>query len=167
MAFCKNCGSILVDGVTFCGKCGTQVDQPLKRLCPNCQNELEPGATFCSKCGTRVGALANPATVSPVRTVKTRTISISRESQFQCMANTYRVTVNGNNLGNISTGKTICTNVMTEQATVEIVCTTVMINAKLRMVLQLGDVTKVTFKVQWPGTILASVQDAEILEQSR
>lgn len=166
MAFCKNCGSILADGTVFCGKCGTRVDQPLGLRCPNCGTELEPGMLFCSKCGAKVGATINPVSVPEVQTVKNRTVSITRESQFQCMANTYRVTVNGNNLGNIGVGKTIRTSVMTEQATVEIVCMTLMIDAKLRMVLQLGDDTEISFKVQWPGSIQATVRGAKILEQS-
>jgi uncharacterized Zn finger protein (UPF0148 family) len=164
MTLCKKCGSVLTDGAVFCGKCGTRVDQPLKNLCPNCGNELEPGMLFCSRCGTQTGSAAAP--VSAVPAAKERAISITRETQFQCMANTYRVTVNGNSLGNIGVGKTLCTTVLSEQATVEIVCTTVMVHAKLRMVLRLGDETRITVKIQWPGSIHASVQGAKILEQS-
>ena len=167
MMFCKNCGSELLDRAEFCGKCGTRVSQPLKKLCPNCKNELDPNTIFCSKCGAKVDVTPNPNIITPIHSVKNRAISITRESQFQCMANTYKVIVNGNDLGNISAGKTLSTSVMTEQATVEIICTTIMISAKLRTVLQLGENTKITFKVQWPGSIFASVQGAKILEQSR
>lgn len=166
MAFCKKCGSVLLEGATFCGKCGTRIDEPLKKLCPNCKTELAPNMAFCSKCGARVDIAPIPNTNTAYQPPKIRTLSISRESQFQCMGNTYKVIVNGNDLGNISIGKTISTNLSSENATLEIVSTTIMINQKLRLVLQLGENPKVHFKIQWPGSILATVQDANILEQS-
>lgn len=164
MAFCKKCGAVLLEGTVFCGKCGTRVDEPLKTLCPNCKTELAPNTVFCGKCGTKVDS-------APVRSPNpasshTHTLSITRESQFQCMGNTYKVIVNGNDLGNISVGKTISTSLNAETATVEIISTTIMVNQKLRMVLQLGGNTRIHFKIQWPGSIQATVQDAKIVEQS-
>jgi hypothetical protein len=95
-----------------------------------------------------------------------RQITISRASQFVCAANTYKVIVNGSPLGNIPVGRTIVATVSTDVATVEIICTTIMINKKLRMKLHLGANPAVSFSVQWPGDIFASVQDAQILEKS-
>ncbi len=164
MAFCKKCGAVLLEGAVFCGTCGTRVEEPLKKLCPNCKAELEPNAVFCGKCGTKTDStpVVNPI---PIRS-QIHTLNITRESQFQCMGNTYKVIVNGNDLGNISVGKTISTTLNSETATLEIVSTTIMVNQKLRMVLQLGENTRVHFKIQWPGSIQATVQDAKILEQS-
>ena len=45
---CKNCGEILLETDTFCGKCGArvQIDK-----CPRCGEPLRPGMKFCSSCG--------------------------------------------------------------------------------------------------------------------
>lgn len=51
-AVCPNCGEPLQEGASFCGKCGTRVDE--ERYCTNCGAKIEWDAKFCSKCGTAV-----------------------------------------------------------------------------------------------------------------
>jgi membrane protease subunit (stomatin/prohibitin family) len=48
--YCSKCGNLLMSGMLFCSKCGTQV----AKECPNCHTELAPNAMFCHKCGTQI-----------------------------------------------------------------------------------------------------------------
>lgn len=45
------------------------------------------------------------------------------------------------------------------------ICATIMVKSQRRLVLKLGDNPRVSFKVEWPGTILETVYDAQILER--
>ena len=183
---CRSCGAALKISDVFCSQCGTRTGTAAKNVCPNCRLEVSPGMMFCTRCGVRLPgqpapmpAAPRPAPVpnpvpappvpppapSPIRT-QMRNIAISRASQVVCATNSYMVIVGGLPLGNISAGQTIYAPVGEEIATVEIICTTVMVNKKLRLKLRLGANPAVSFTVQWPGDILATVQDAQILEQS-
>lgn len=46
---CKNCGAVLVEGDSFCRKCGSRI----AHACPSCGEELQKGDTFCGKCGSK------------------------------------------------------------------------------------------------------------------
>lgn len=48
---CKECGAVLLDTDTFCGKCGAKVKL---NICPNCGETLRPGMRFCASCGYKV-----------------------------------------------------------------------------------------------------------------
>ena len=48
---CRECGAILLDTDTFCGKCGTKVKV---NICPECGITLRPGMRFCANCGYEV-----------------------------------------------------------------------------------------------------------------
>lgn len=161
MNSCKKCGAPLIPGSRFCGKCGTAVDAPVRRICPKCKSEVAAGLIFCDKCGER---LAPIAVERGGKDDRPRTLTISRESQFQCLANTYRVVVDGNVIGNVSSGGALHVNVLSDITTVEIICTTIMVNARVRLRLKLGENPRVSFKVQWPGTIQPAVHNAQILE---
>ena len=134
-------------------------------VCGNCGETLREGALFCGKCGTRVESVRPSAPTGNPSAI--RTLTISREQQFQCMANTYKVIVNGNNLGNIGMGRSLNISLATDTATVDIISTTVMIDQKLHLVLKLGENPRVNLKIEWPGSIHPTVQNATILEQHR
>ena len=64
MAYCKNCGAVLVDGAKFCQKCGTKVDAAAPNSstrqqeyagtmykCPRCGEVLESFVSNCPACG--------------------------------------------------------------------------------------------------------------------
>lgn len=64
MAYCKNCGAVLVDGAKFCQKCGTKVDAAAPDRstrqqeyagkiykCPRCGEVLESFVSNCPTCG--------------------------------------------------------------------------------------------------------------------
>lgn len=161
MGTCQNCGAQLLAGSKFCGKCGTSADEPAKRICSKCSSEGAEGL-FCSTCGERFVPLAMEG---PDGNTQARILTVYRESQFQCVANTYKVIVNGAALGNVGAGGTIRANVTSDRATVDIICTTIMISAQRRLVLKLGANPRISFKVQWPGAIVETVTDAEVLEK--
>lgn len=162
MNTCKKCGAPMLTDSKFCGRCGAERDAPLPRVCPKCKSQVTEGSIFCSKCGARVTPMTMDCReVSP----KTRTLVVSREAQFQCAGNTYVVSVNGTSLGKVPAGGGVRTTVASDVATVEIVCTTVMVKARRRLVLKLGDNPRVSFKTQWPGMILETVHDAQVLER--
>lgn len=164
MNVCGKCGAVLREGSRFCGKCGASVDMPDKRICPRCGNEVADGLFFCNRCGARIEPLAAAVGGGYPHV---RTLVVTREPQFQCAGNSYRLIVDGEVLGNMSVGASLRTAVASDTATVEIVCTTLMVHAKLRLVLRLGNNPKLSFKVKWPGTVIATASDAEILEQQR
>jgi hypothetical protein len=97
--------------------------------------------------------------------VKVKNIAVYREAQVACAMNSYQVSVDGYTVGKIGSGKTLTAQSRQEVTTVEIVCTTVMINAKLTLKLAAGPETRVSFKVEYPGKIYATVAGAEILQQ--
>lgn len=162
MNVCKKCGAPMIAGSKFCCQCGTAVDEPIPQSCPKCGSRAVEGAVFCNKCGARLTPLAGDRGRMPSGP---RTLIVSRDAQFQCVANTYKVVVNGTVLGNVPAGGALRTRVASDIATVEIVCTTVLVKARKRLVLKLGENPRVAFSVQWPGTILESVHDAQILER--
>ena len=54
---CPGCGTVVADGLKFCGQCGTKVEvpaAPVSRACPNCGAAVAEGVRFCSECGTRM-----------------------------------------------------------------------------------------------------------------
>jgi|GEM_PF-2926658 hypothetical protein len=184
MAKCVKCGTTLTEGANYCSLCGAAAISPDRIICSKCGTEIVAGAFFCDNCGAKVTAtvVQNPSTPQPPPPINitnvpspyppypvaaNRVLRITRESQFQCMANTYQVIVNGNYLGNIGVGKTISLNVNVDTAVVDIICTTIMINARMRLVLKLGPVTSVNFKVEWPGDIYPTVYGAQVIEQTK
>ena len=50
-AFCVKCGTALLKGDHFCGRCGT----PAMSRCPKCGARPEEEDTFCGKCGAALG----------------------------------------------------------------------------------------------------------------
>ena len=52
MAYCKNCGNKLEDGMQFCPKCGTHVLP--KRTCPHCGTLVKEDDVFCRNCGYKM-----------------------------------------------------------------------------------------------------------------
>jgi hypothetical protein len=79
----------------------------------------------------------------------------------------YKLIVNGIDYGNIGAGQTKVVSSSSQIATVDIVCTTIlMTNIKTRMRLKLGSNPKITFKLQYGGAIIPTVIGAEILEKS-
>lgn len=46
---CSSCGAELVEGDSFCRKCGGKISL----ACSSCGQELEQGDTFCGKCGNK------------------------------------------------------------------------------------------------------------------
>lgn len=62
---CPNCGAELTDESSFCSKCGTKIEKPVKvqeefvetekiLKCPNCQSEITEEVLFCTKCGVKL-----------------------------------------------------------------------------------------------------------------
>ena len=51
-AKCASCGALLIPGMKFCGECGTPV-APVKRICRECGLEVPEGMSFCGGCGTK------------------------------------------------------------------------------------------------------------------
>lgn len=173
---CPKCGIEATAGSYFCNQCGTRLTDPVSRpqSVPQPQSPAAPQPTAVPPIAARpaMPPLAPAMNARPVMppvapATITRQLRITRESQFQCMANSYQVTVNRNLLGNISVGQTICINIPTETAVVDIICTTVMINARMRLVLRLGNTPIVTFRVEWPGDIYPVVYDAQIMQQAK
>ncbi len=55
VALCASCGAPLVDGATFCNKCGAKAfSDKSKMFCNRCGSPLVEGATFCNRCGASV-----------------------------------------------------------------------------------------------------------------
>ena len=50
---CKNCNSVVPEGMKFCGCCGTKVEEE-KAKCASCGAELIPGMKFCGACGSPI-----------------------------------------------------------------------------------------------------------------
>ncbi len=79
---CQRCGTPLLEGQAFCGKCGALRSQaapsaPKLRFCVNCGGLLQADSAFCPQCGAAVASPAippvsqvvPPATVAPVPSV--------------------------------------------------------------------------------------------------
>ncbi len=49
---CASCGAALLDGDSFCRKCGSRV----AAACRSCGGELKDGDEYCGRCGSRVTA---------------------------------------------------------------------------------------------------------------
>lgn len=162
MNTCKKCGAPLLAGSKFCGRCGTGVDAPIKRICPTCRSEVMEGAVFCNKCGAR---LTPPVVAHAGRDTRTRTLVVSCDSRFGCFAKKYKVIINGNLLGSAAAGKEFHTRVASDIVTIEIVDDTAMSNVQRRLTLRVGQNPHVSFKLQRPGTIVETVSDAQVLER--
>jgi DNA-directed RNA polymerase subunit RPC12/RpoP len=135
-----------------------------KISCPHCGKKITKISIFCGHCGAAVkdsggsGGITVPAAPSK--------IVIKRESQFVCMAVSYKVLVNGRDYGNIGQGESIIASLTTDTALVEIHCTTVlMTNNKLTMKLRLENNPRINFKVQYGGQIIPTVLGARVLEK--
>jgi class 3 adenylate cyclase len=53
---CQQCQFENVDGMNFCGKCGTK----LERFCPQCNFGNPSGYEFCGKCGNKLSIPSEP-----------------------------------------------------------------------------------------------------------
>lgn len=60
MAFCKNCGSKLIDDAEFCTECGVKVtnindneynSSMSKKQCPQCGEQMPEDMFYCLNCG--------------------------------------------------------------------------------------------------------------------
>ena len=174
---------MIADTAAFCSQCGTAQ----KRKCPSCGGEVGEHDVFCGICGSRVNlagvkppvpeipVIAQPVVHKPDESDQAasnssyssaKTIKVTREPQIVCIANTYRVVINENELGNIGVGQSITYSTMNEIATIDIICTTPMINARLRAKIKLENAPHFIFKVEWPGKIIGSVLGGTVLEQT-
>ena len=120
--------------------------------CLNCGNESGQSAKFCIECGTPSGQVARP---------QKRPLMIRRESQVVCAGNSYDVIVDGVSHGNLPAGKTMVVDVYSDEATVTVKSTTILIKAQRTVRLKLGNHPILTYSLQWPGTqIIFTYQDA-------
>lgn len=55
---CPKCNSVIPNGMSFCGTCGTQFTPPAQQVCAKCGTAIPSGMKFCGACGTPV-ATAN------------------------------------------------------------------------------------------------------------
>lgn len=65
---CEHCGAEIPLGTTFCGNCGSKVEEPVSPIqpvpaleekpaaihCPQCGIELPADAAFCTSCGCKI-----------------------------------------------------------------------------------------------------------------
>ena len=49
---CSTCGTTIINGAEFCGKCGHQLNPSI--VCPNCNTENNLDTLFCIKCGKEI-----------------------------------------------------------------------------------------------------------------
>ena len=68
MAFCSNCGAVLIDGAKFCQSCGAPIPQPKPKgvFCAKCGAQLTETTKFCGVCGTPVKQAAPIPTPEPM-----------------------------------------------------------------------------------------------------
>ena len=53
---CPMCGETVRPSAKFCPKCGTPIQQQMRKFCMMCGKQLGPTSAFCPHCGTKVGA---------------------------------------------------------------------------------------------------------------
>lgn len=93
MAYCKNCGAVLVDGAKFCQKCGTKVDAAAPNSstrqqeyagtmykCPRCGEVLESFVSNCPACGLE---LRGTKATSSVREFALKLEAIEASRRFE------------------------------------------------------------------------------------
>lgn len=56
---CPNCGNEVQNGLAFCGKCGTRLEEAKKetvnfKICRKCGERIPEDSAFCTSCGTKV-----------------------------------------------------------------------------------------------------------------
>ena len=54
---CSKCNFVNPEGMLFCGKCGTKVEQ----ICQKCNSSNPPDFSFCGKCGQALGEAPRPS----------------------------------------------------------------------------------------------------------
>lgn len=174
---CTRCGKKIPITAKFCGYCGNQdmntggavkeqeTMVKTEKFCIHCGKKIPLSAEFCGYCGGTVKKAGG--TEKDSGDAAQSLIIIARDSQFICMAVTYKVIVNGIDYGNIAVGQSKVIKAFDKIATVEIVCTTIMMTSKkLKMKLKLGNSPRIDFKVEYGGGIVPRVQGAEVLEKS-
>lgn len=93
MAYCKNCGSLLVDGAKFCQKCGTKIDTTTSDYsvrqqefagkiykCPRCGEALKSFVSNCPACGLE---LRGTKATSSVREFALKLEAIEASRRFE------------------------------------------------------------------------------------
>lgn len=120
---------------------------------------------FCTGCGMKLpSGDSQPFSLINMVQEVAHTIVIFRASQLVCAACTYKVFVNGQDLGLVGVGKSVSMQVFSDTVTVDICCTTVMMSGhQLHATLKLLQNPRVNFKLEYGGAINATVDGAEIL----
>lgn len=65
---CTHCGTLVIGGNKFCGRCGAQVMNAAAsppRTCSQCGVALKPAMKFCVSCGNVTGNLPSPPSAVP------------------------------------------------------------------------------------------------------
>lgn len=141
-------------------------------FCSYCGQKLPDDVLFCTSCGMKLPS-ASSQTSSPINMVQrgnisvaAHTIVVSRAVQFICAGCTYKVFVNGQNLGHVGVGKSVSMQFFSDAVDVDICCTTVwMSGCQLHLTLKPLQNPRVDFKLEYGGSIHATVGGAEILAQ--
>jgi len=71
--YCWKCGTLLVQGASFCKQCGSKTKLPESDLsedlkfqyCSRCGSEVHPNAAFCSNCALELARPSLPSPTSP------------------------------------------------------------------------------------------------------
>jgi molecular chaperone DnaK (HSP70) len=171
---CIHCGKKIAVTDPFCGYCGRRNDRSIEAakqpdkpaqaeiFCGHCGKKIPQDSIFCGYCGN---SPTQERAVMQTELPKQTLITIARESQYICAACSYKVVVNGIDYGKIPVGQTKIVPSTTKIATVEILCTTIlMTNHRVRLKLKLGKNPRINFKLQYGGAIEYFIRDAELIE---
>ena len=136
-------------------------------FCTQCGKKVQDSAIFCSNCGTKLAPIEKPQQIVSDHAELSfpMDFTVSREKQFVCAGTSYKVIINGQNLGNIGVGKAKSASIYSEDVSVEIRCTTILMTG-IHASFQLKVIRNnpgVTFKLRNGGPIDAKVHGAEII----
>jgi RNA polymerase subunit RPABC4/transcription elongation factor Spt4 len=159
MSACAKCGAPIADDAKFCGVCGAEAAAGVR--CARCGKVAVGSFFFCPACGARMEEAAPPP--GP----KAATLTITREVQFFLGSGKYGVRVNGAEIGRLSSGQQLKTEVTGDRVTVEIYITWSLSNSRLRLILAPGNGPSVSFRINISNDIIATVKNAAVLEQTR
>lgn len=136
-------------------------------FCSQCGSKVEDYAIFCSNCGSKITNIEKAHNDRSTKSTLSfpMTFTVSRESQFTCSGTGYKVIINGQDLGKIGVGKTLATTINSEDVSIEIRCTAMLmtgIHATFQLKVTSSN-PSVTFKLRYGGPIDATVHGAQIL----